>query len=370
MLVRRKCALALVVLLVAALSVTVVLHVPTTSVEYKVDSLLAEMRAEERDLTSRIIARLRGRGTVNRSAPDWLWLHALGHLTPNSERIIGELAALGPPAVPRLLGALNSTCPPDRCAALFALARIRDPRAADAVVPILLAKLDEKRPVWRLTRLGTPLPVSGIRDLAVPGQTDRPASRLPEIVEGLLVRQPWGYEDLIERLYVNSHHDVVTGAYEDLIDRLYVDSHHVVVTGFRRLPRRADTVRQGALALERDTLERVALVRILGDIGDRRAVPALVEQLGHWDPSLREEVAGALGRIGADLAVEPLGKILKDQAEEDPVRIAAAGALAKIGGPAALAALKQHLDDRDPAVAEIARRALKAATHRAKPADR
>ena len=353
--VHRKCALALAALLVAVSSAALVLYLRSTPVEYKVDSLLAEMRGEEPDLTSRIIARLAGQEIAAKSAPDWLWQHALGRLTPNAERIVDELAALGPPAVPRLLGALNGTRPSDRCAALFALARIRDPRAADAVVPMLLARLHEKMPVLRLTRLGTPLPVFRIRNLAVASRTDRSARHLAETVEGLLVRQPRGYEDLIERYYVDSHHDVAIG--------------------FPRLPRRDETVlprslqvQLGALALERDTLECEALVRLLGSIGDRRAVPGLVKQLGHWDASLREEVVGALGRIGAEPAVGPLSMILKDQAEAHPVRIAAAGALARIGGPAALDALRQHLDDRDPAVGEIARRALKAVTQKARPA--
>jgi hypothetical protein len=342
---------------VAGLTVAVVLYLPTTSVEHKVESLLAEMRAEERDLTSGIIARLPGEEIGNTSAPDWLWQHALGDLTANAERIIRELAALGPPAVPRLLEALKSPRPPDRCAALFALARVRDPRAADAVVPMLLARLDEKQPVLRLTRLGPPLPVLPIGKVAVPSRTDRPESRLPETVEGLLVRQPRGYEDRIERLYVSSHHDVVIGRPPFLPRE-------------KTVRRKSLQAQWGALAIERDTLERVALIRLLGGIGDRRAVPALVRQLGHWDASLREQAVGALGRTGTEPAVQPLFKILMDQVEEQRVRRAAAGALARIGGPAALEALKQHLDDRDPAVAEIARRAVNAATQKAGPVGR
>ncbi|MGB2822596.1 MAG: HEAT repeat domain-containing protein, partial [Phycisphaerae bacterium] len=343
----------------------VVLYLPTasveqkvtTSVEQEVESRLAEMRAEERELTRGIVARLPGEEIANSSAPDWLWQHALADLTANAERIISELAALGPPAVPRLLEALKSTRPSDRCAALFALARIGDPQAVDAVVPMLLARLDEKQPLLRLTQLGPSLPFLPVSKVAVSSRTDRPASRLPQIVEELLVRQPRGYEDQIERFYVSSYDDVVIG--------------------YPRFPPREETVRQlslqvqrHALAIERDTLERVALIRLLGGIGDRRAVPALVRQLGPWDASLREQALGALGRIGAEPAVRPLFEILEHQRGEQPVRRAAAGALARIGGPAALEALKQHLDNPDPAVAEIARGALNAATQKAEPAGR
>lgn len=79
------------------------------------------------------------------------------------------------------------------------------------------------------------------------------------------------------------------------------------------------------------------LCLLLGDIGDRRAVPGLLNAVSHADPRVRREALQALGKLGAPEAVPALGRILVEEgffssAKEDPVRIDAANALYRIGG--------------------------------------
>ena len=83
---------------------------------------------------------------------------------------------------------------------------------------------------------------------------------------------------------------------------------------------------------------------LLGNIGDRRALPGLLAATSHPDLRVRREALQAIGKLGAQEAVPSLGKILLDEklfssAKEDPVRIDAANALYRIGGAEAFAFL-------------------------------
>lgn len=82
---------------------------------------------------------------------------------------------------------------------------------------------------------------------------------------------------------------------------------------------------------------RWAAIEALGDLGDRRAVPALAEYLKRPEPYRwgKRLAAAALGALGDPAATEPLLGLLGD---EDPfARRAAALALLRLGDPAALA---------------------------------
>jgi HEAT repeat protein len=94
----------------------------------------------------------------------------------------------------------------------------------------------------------------------------------------------------------------------------------------------------------------------LGKLRDARAVPALIAHLP--DVLTRLEVVQALGEIG-DAAAEPaLIEHLKSD-EYVPVRVAAAHALARMGGARAVLALKWSAsNDKEPRVAEAARAGL------------
>ncbi len=79
-----------------------------------------------------------------------------------------------------------------------------------------------------------------------------------------------------------------------------------------------------------ETDTRIAAVIALGRVGDRRAVPALLDLLRH-DPELVVITAGALARIGDPRALEPLLDVLSRP--ETAVRQAAIAALNSLGHP-------------------------------------
>jgi arylsulfatase A-like enzyme/HEAT repeat protein len=136
---------------------------------------------------------------------------------------------------------------------------------------------------------------------------------------------------------------------------------------------------QGALALARasdstgvpvlaeslgDCHDRVLFCQLvileLGNLRDRRAVPALLAHLP--EVQNRREMVQALGAIG-DPSVAPA---LVERLENDeyvPVRVEAARALAKLGGREARSGLERSVrQEREPSVQAAARAALKTLT--------
>jgi len=91
-------------------------------------------------------------------------------------------------------------------------------------------------------------------------------------------------------------------------------------------------------------LEKVTL-RALGEIGSQEATQAVADRLVADDPGVRSHAARALGRIGDTRAIDPLADVLAAD-EDDPVRAAAAWALNRIGTERALAAAAEYADDR------------------------
>ena len=76
-------------------------------------------------------------------------------------------------------------------------------------------------------------------------------------------------------------------------------------------------------------LQRNACV-VLGNLGDRAAVPALAWALVQGEPLVRGHAAWALGQLGGAAAAEALGRALTT--EQDPnVRMETASALAEAG---------------------------------------
>ncbi|MBZ9570720.1 HEAT repeat domain-containing protein [Methanobrevibacter sp. TMH8] len=82
--------------------------------------------------------------------------------------------------------------------------------------------------------------------------------------------------------------------------------------------------------------------RLLGVIGDEKAIDPLIATLRDNNKLVRREASTALSRMG-DNAVEPLINILDD--DDWRVRGAAAWALGKIGDKRAIEPLKNLLDD-------------------------
>lgn len=88
---------------------------------------------------------------------------------------------------------------------------------------------------------------------------------------------------------------------------------------------------------------RQYLSMVLGNLGDRRATPLLIDALGDPAPETRIYAALALGRLDDPAAVPPLLKVF--QSDERDVRKAAAYALGEIGDLRALPVLGGALND-------------------------
>jgi HEAT repeat protein len=98
----------------------------------------------------------------------------------------------------------------------------------------------------------------------------------------------------------------------------------------------------------KDSRVRRALALTLGRVGDRRAVPGLLQALDDPDAETQMYVVWALGAIGAP---EAAGPILPKLGHEDAgIRKMAAFSLGQIGNPAAVPALRVALQDSTPDV--------------------
>ncbi len=104
-----------------------------------------------------------------------------------------------------------------------------------------------------------------------------------------------------------------------------------------------DVIRVYESAKNDDPRIRQYLSMVLGNLGDRRATPLLVEALGDRAPETRIYAALALGRLGDPAAVPRLIEVFST--DERDVRKAAAYALGEIHDPRALPALEGALSD-------------------------
>ncbi|AKB76086.1 hypothetical protein MSLAZ_2825 [Methanosarcina lacustris Z-7289] len=101
---------------------------------------------------------------------------------------------------------------------------------------------------------------------------------------------------------------------------------------------------------------RNASAYALGKLGDKRAVEPLIGMLEETDSELRITAVYALGNLRVPQAVSPLIKMLDD---DNPwVRKGAAEALGKSGDKRAIEALLTKLNDMDPEVRRVAAGAL------------
>lgn len=104
-----------------------------------------------------------------------------------------------------------------------------------------------------------------------------------------------------------------------------------------------DVARVYAEAKNDDPRIRQYLSMVLGNLGDRRATPLLMEALTDRAPETRIYAALALGRLRDTAAVPPLMKAFSE--DERDVRKAAAYALGELGDRRALPALVTALQD-------------------------
>ena len=92
-----------------------------------------------------------------------------------------------------------------------------------------------------------------------------------------------------------------------------------------------------------DPRVRRYLSMVLGNLGDRRATPVLLEALADKDVETRIYAVLALGRLRDPASVPPVLKVF--EGDERDVRKAAAYALGEIGDPRAVPALAAALSD-------------------------
>lgn len=104
---------------------------------------------------------------------------------------------------------------------------------------------------------------------------------------------------------------------------------------------------------------RARICWILAQLGDKRAVPALLVSLRDQDPDLRSVAAKSLGELGDKQAVQTLITALSED-ENVEVRVAAAYALGLLGDNQAVEPLVSVLSDRsqEPRVRGMAAEAL------------
>ena len=123
------------------------------------------------------------------------------------------------------------------------------------------------------------------------------------------------------------------------------------VTG-RELPASPDILafgRRGTAALVRcladnaDEDVRRSCAAMLGFIGDRTALPGLQAALADWEPSVRNTVVHALGRIPDPSSIDPLVKLFSRKDEPANVRASVLAALGAVGHSKAVALLRKEL---------------------------
>ena len=113
---------------------------------------------------------------------------------------------------------------------------------------------------------------------------------------------------------------------------------------------------------------RMKAARALGDLGDLRAVPALIFALSDPARNVREEVMVALGRLGDDRAVGPLTRVLA-HGWADGDRFHSVSALVRMNTDTSWMGLIDNLQflDYSRAYAEALRALVKARQYRAIP---
>ena len=143
--------------------------------------------------------------------------------------------------------------------------------------------------------------------------------------------------------------EVKSGGRRERWQAAYQLSQLINVGEAKRYPNLVDDVgKVYSDAKSDDPRIRQYLSMVLGNLGDRRATPLLIDGLGDPAPETRIYAALALGRLHDPAAVPPLLKVF--QSDERDVRKAAAYALGEIGDARALPVLGTALNDPIPDV--------------------
>lgn len=168
----------------------------------------------------------------------------------------------------------------------------------------------------------------------------------------------WLSEGLTERLFALADARAVPALIRELWRRS--DQKSLILHALAEIasPETYDTLLQALKS--REPSVQIAAAKGLGRIGDRDAVPALIELFGRMpqaDPhAVRVYAAAALARLRDPSAVEPM--IVCLQSADFTLRQTAAKLLGQLGDPRAIAPLVRMLVDRDERAAAAAAEAL------------
>ncbi|WP_440951842.1 HEAT repeat domain-containing protein [Methanococcoides sp. FTZ1] len=151
--------------------------------------------------------------------------------------------------------------------------------------------------------------------------------------------------------------DVGEPAVEPLVEAIYAPNANwaVLSNGMRVLGTIGDERAVGPLIGMLGGEDAVDAAAALGSIGEP-AVEPLIDVLADDDPHVRAWAARALGKTDDPRAVEPLVELLND--EDENVRSNAAMALGKLDDRRAIEPLKKALNDRSDRVRTLARSAI------------
>ncbi|HET7089462.1 MAG TPA: HEAT repeat domain-containing protein [Anaerolineae bacterium] len=132
---------------------------------------------------------------------------------------------------------------------------------------------------------------------------------------------------------------------------------HLDLSLFLPFQKRRKSVQERIAALQDvDPEVRLSAVRLLGEIGDKRAAEPFIEMLEDEHGEIRLAIVTALGMLGDTRAVEPLIRVLREEAWT--IRWSAAMALGRIKNARAVEPLIAALSDQSSIVRMIAALAL------------
>ncbi len=252
---------------------------------------------------------------------------------------IEALAGIATPAaIDRLIDELQreGPVPLEEDSAVRVALRIAYGRAGGGVVARLVAALDLTRVTRRAATVVLALGALGDKQGVAPivRAARRGAVPLHHVVSAL--RAIGGPEGL---LFTLEHLD----APDADVRRAVVEAAAVLAQPSRRDGRAVDVVRARVLAHKTPLGERLALVRLLGRTGSQRARPVLLALLSRPESVMRVAVIDALATLGS--TSQKLDTKLVSALDDDSsaVRLAAARALARVGGWAASRQLLSRL---------------------------
>ncbi len=256
--------------------------------------------------------------------------------------------------------------------AMGALARMRDARSIEAIVPYLREPFFQMYAVMALANIGDPAVPALVRSLDDKSSMMRAgaARTLRDIIDGRAI------EPLIKLLRENNKNVKIEamhalGRAKDsraigpilkvLADDAAVNeaaSDALILIGEPAVWPLINALKTGSMPVKAD------IYRTLVKIG-KPAIEPLVKSLGDSNPAVRSGAAIVLGKLGEACAIEPLLEMLRQEKMEKILESDSAsytmrmieGALASIGEPAIIP-LQKALEDKNGIVRWVASEAL------------